>query len=400
MGNALDKAFSDANLRIVWQYERRRLLRSCFGVDRQTGKAFQASLSYELFRLRERSQSRGFKAKGLLAIAKPKLGGGNRIICVPTIADRLFQFAVLNEFRESLEGRGLLNPVSYGLIRSANRTVQDARRKAIALRSAKPWVYKADIEKFFDNIPRDAVRIAVKRIVRQKSLHKAVLPFIDTEIEDGFDPEWRAIIGKAGIVAGKGVRQGMPLSPYFAGMILRDLDRAIQARDVPALRYVDDIVAFFESEKECQEFHQFITDQLGKIGLSVGIVGATESKTRIYSPEKSAGFLGMELAKGSGTAYSLRISEATIQNIGGRFAQAGDIGVLLQKNVTLPQLGGFLAAMEAGYLQAYEGAENHGALVSEVQAMKAAALASALEQALGNQVYALGAKERRFLGIA
>jgi hypothetical protein len=310
----------------------------------------------------------------------------------------VLQFALLNEFRGSLEKRGLLNPISFGLIRSANRTVQDARRRALALRSTRGWVYKADIEKFFDNIPRDAVQRAAASIIPQRSLHKIVLPFIDTEIEDGFDPEWKTIVSKAGIVAGKGVRQGMPLSPYFAGMILRDLDRAIQKRGTPAIRYVDDIVAFFESEKECQAFHAFLQGVLDKVGLSVGTVGVTD-KTRIYHPAESAMFLGMEMYRRSDADYRLRISDSSIQNIGAKFAKAGDIESLLQKNVTLPRLGGFLDAMESGYLQAYEGAENHAALVSEVRSMKAAALASALEQVLGERVANLRRMERRFLGI-
>lgn len=398
MSNSLDTALTRQNLEIVWRYEKRRLLRSSYGVDRQTGHDFQDQLHLEFKRLRDRTAG-AFAPRGLLAIAKPKPNGGNRIICVPTIADRLLQFAVLAEFRGSLEKRGLLNPISYGLIRSANRTVRDARIRAISLRRARPWVYKADIEKFFDNIPRNAVRDAARTIIPQRSLHKVVLPFIDTEIEDGFDPEWKEIVAKAGIVAGRGVRQGMPLSPYFAGMILRDLDQVLQKRNVPAIRYVDDVVAFFDSKADCEEFHKRLSDLLDQIGLSVGSVGASDSKTRIYSPSEAATFLGMEIFLGPNGDYLLRVSEACIQNIGAKFARAGDIDTLLQKKITLPRLGGFLEAMEGGYLQAYEGAQNHTELVAEVRLMKEAALANALEQALGEQVSKLGRKERRFLGI-
>jgi RNA-directed DNA polymerase len=398
MSNALNTALSRKNLDVVWRYEGQRLRRSCFGVDRQTGTAFQDRLTFEFFRLRERSLG-NFKPAGLLAIAKPKLNGGNRIICVPTVADRVLQFAMLNEFRETLEKRGLLNPISYGLIRSANRTVNDARKRAIALRNTRNWVYKADIEKFFDNIPRDAVRSAAAAIIPQRSLHRVVLPFIDTEIEDGFDPEWKTVVSKAGITPGRGVRQGMPLSPYFAGMVLRDLDRAIQKREIPAIRYVDDIVAFFETKSECENFHKFLQESLDKIGLSVGTVGSHDSKTRIYGPDENAIFLGMEIFKTQESFYRLKIADATIQKIGAKFAAAGNIDTLLHKNVTLPRLGGFLDAMEAGYLQAYAGAENHAALVSEVRAMKKAALNSVLEHILGERVYNMGRKERHFLGI-
>lgn len=398
MTNALDTALSRKNLETVWRYEKRRLLNSCFGVDRKTGADFQDLLSFEFSRLRERAAT-GFKPSGLLAIAKPKPKGGNRIICVPTIADRVLQFALIAEFRERLSNRGLLNPISFGLIRGASRTVQDARRRAVTLRGSKPWVYKADIEKFFDNIPRDAVREAAAAIIPQRSLHRVVLPFVDTEIEDGFDPDWKEIVAKAGIVKGKGIRQGMPLSPFFAGMILRDLDRVIEKRAIAAIRYVDDIVGFFKSRLECEQFHSILVEQLNKIGLTVGSVGASDSKTTIYGPNEAASFLGMEICRTSGPGYHLRVGQACIERIGSKFATTGSIDKLLQKGVTLPRLGRYLDAMESGYLQAYEGAENHNDLVAEVRAMKSSALEAVLEEALGEQVSKLGRKERRFLGI-
>lgn len=295
MKNSLSTAVSVANIELVWKFEKARLRRSCFGIDRQTGKEFEAGLNYEFYKIRQEVAG-SFKPKGLLAIAKPKPAGGNRIICVPTVGDRVLQFCLLNEFRPKLEERGLLNSISYGLIRSAGRGVGDARKRAVALRNLHGWVYKADIEKFFDKIPREAVRTAVTSIISQRSLHKIILPFVDTEIEDGFDQNWQDIVTKAGIVRGVGVRQGMPLSPYFAGMILRDLDRAIERRGSPAIRYIDDIVAFFDTHQECLVFHEFIQALLDKLGLSVGSVDAAGAKTAIYHPGQAAEFLGMEIS--------------------------------------------------------------------------------------------------------
>ncbi len=398
MKNSLTTAVSVANIELVWKFEKARLRRSCFGIDRQTGKEFEAGLNYEFYKIRQQVAG-SFKPKGLLAIAKPKPAGGNRIICVPTVSDRILQFCLLNEFRPKLEERGLLNPVSYGLIRSAGRGVGDARRRAVALRNLHGWVYKADIEKFFDKIPREAVRTAVTSIISQRSLHKIILPFVDTEIEDGFDQNWQDIVTKAGIVRGVGVRQGMPLSPYFAGMILRDLDRAIERRGSPAIRYIDDIVAFFDTRQECLVFHEFIQALLDKLGLSVGSVDAAGAKTAIYHPSQAAEFLGMEIFPAPNATYDLRISQKCIDKVGVKFATAGNIDTLLQRNITLPRFGNYLDAMESGYLQAYEGAENHAMLVTEIRLMKAAALEHVLEQTLGEQVSKLGRKERRFLGI-
>ncbi|MHA4839381.1 reverse transcriptase domain-containing protein [Sphingopyxis sp. MSC1_008] len=398
MTNALDNAFSRASLEIVWRYEGRRLRKSCFGIDRKSGKKFQENIVSEFHQIRKRIRG-NFKPKGLLAIAKPKNAGGNRIICVPTVADRIVQFAILNEIRPALERRGLLNSISYGLIRNSNRTVGDARVQSIRFRNEHKWVYKADIEKFFDNIPRDIIVERSSKIIPQRSLHKLIIPFVHTEIEDGFDPGWKKIIEKSGICSGKGVRQGMPLSPYFAGLILRDLDKTLEKHGYRAIRYVDDIIAFFDSEEECSAFDKFLRAELDKLSLSIGIIGAKNSKTKVYKPEEAAEFLGMEIALSQSGNYELRISDKCLQNIGAKIAGLGSVDALLQKRVTLPKLGSFLDALSSGYLQAYKGAANHSELVHEVSTMKRAALVSAIEEALGRHFTDLDKRQRRFLGI-
>ena len=398
MANALERSLTRSNLEIAWRFHNRQLLRSCFGADRQTGREFRERFDYEVYRLRERAFG-AFKPSGLLAIAKPKPTGGNRILCVPTIADRFLQFAVLAELRPKLEKRGLLNGISYGLVRGARKGVREARERALQLRAKYPWVYKADIQKFFDNIPRIPMKDVARRMIDQRSLRNVVLSFIDTEIIDGFDPAWKEIVARAGIVSGKGVRQGMPLSPYFAGMVLCGLDKALESKGIPAVRYVDDIAAFFGSRNECLDFHEYLCGQLKRLELNVGDIAAAGSKTFVYEPSASADFLGMEIARAAGGSYCLRVGDACIEKIGSKFCHAGSIEQLLKKGVTLTRLGSYLDAMEAGYLQAYEGAENHSALVAEVRQMKAAALNATLEELFGERVGTLSRRERRFIGL-
>ncbi len=400
MTNSFNNAFSTRSLNSVWGFEKSRLTRSCFGIDRKSGKDFQANLHYELFKIRERVNGK-FKASNLLAIAKPKLTGGNRIICVPTISDRLIQFALLTELRPSLVQKGLLNSISYGLVRDANRGVVDARKRALEFRRHHQWVYKADIQKFFDNIPREELKKLTKRAVRRTSLHKIILPFVDCEISDGFDQDWQTIISKAGIVTGHGVRQGMPLSPYFAGIILSPLDKILESRQYRVIRYVDDIVAFFDTKKECDDFHNLLVEQLSEIGLSIGSIGEANSKTNIYEPLQSAEFLGMEICAKNSEGYELRIPQSSIEKVTAKFADSGDIDVLLRKNISLTRLGAYLDSMQSGYHQAYSGAANYNELRAQTENLKEAAMTQVLEELFGEAALSkLSSKKRKFIGVS
>lgn len=398
MTNALKRCTSTGHFQAIWRAERNRLRRSSYGVDRISGRKFEERLSYEILQLQQRSLGK-FRPSGLLAISKPKPGGGNRILCVPTIADRLLQLSLLVDLRPTLAKRGLLNTISYGLMRNARRGVADARRRALELRAAHRWVYKADIRRFFDNIPRTQMKAVARTIIPQRSFHPIVSAFVDCEITDGFDPDWPDIVIRAGIVPGLGVRQGMPLSPYFAGMLLRDLDRTLATQKIPAIRYVDDIMAFFDNRQQCYDFHHYLSERLDTLGLKIGHPDRSGSKSAIYEPKQAAEFLGMEITPAPSGDYCLMVSDACIQKIGAKFCQVASLDHLLTKQLTLTRLGGYLDAIERGYVRAYDGAENHGKLRRELVQMKEAAITYVLENLFGERLPNLSKQQRTFIGL-
>jgi retron-type reverse transcriptase len=397
--NALQQIFSPAELNVAWNLERQRLKSSCYGIDRVSGKQFDAERSWRIPSIKERRLNPHFTPSPLLAIAKPKEAGGHRIICVPTIEDRLIQFNILYKIREPLKKKGLLNDISYGLVAQSNRTVQDARNRASILRENGQWVYKTDIQKFFDKIPRNQLQTQIQRLVPYSTLHALLSAFASVEIGDGFASNWKEVTEQAGIVPGLGVRQGMPLSPYFAGILLRDLDREIEKRGFPAIRYVDDIIGFFSSRKECEEFDTFLRDELGKLSLSLGVIGEEKSKTRIYEPNEAANFVGMEMQFREDGKCHLRVSERTLQTIEARFAEMMSLEKLLQKQITLPFLGARLEAMVRGYVAAYHGAHNMSELKQRLRNCSAPIVQAVLEDIFGPTVKSLNQKERKFLGL-
>lgn len=398
--NGLETCTSIAALRAVWKAERKRLIKSCFGPDRITGTSFEGTLDRQLRELRYRVAS-GFKPNGLLALAKPKENGnGNRIICVPTVADRLLQFSILNQLRPRLRAMGLDNSVAFGLAPGPERSVLGARKFACNARNDRPWVYKADVHKFFDNVGRATLRDAVSHTVRQRSLIPILHSFLATEIEDGAEKGWRSIVSEAGIRSGLGVRQGMPLSPFYAGVYLKDLDRRLIKRNVPVARYVDDIVAFFASEAEARTFHTFLKSALSDLGLSIGEPGAADSKTVIYMPDEPAAFLGMELSRLGTGSYQLRVAHLNIAKIVERIGSCGNPAALLDRKATLTTMGSYFKSVTNGYLNAYSAAQNRDDLRTAIQDAAVAAQANILRDLLGaDRLQQLSLTDLQFLGV-
>jgi len=52
-----------------------------------------------------------------------------------------------------------------------------------------------------------------------------------------------------------GVRQGMPLSPILANLVLAEFDREVERAAIEMVRYVDDFLIFFASKAAANAGH-------------------------------------------------------------------------------------------------------------------------------------------------
>jgi retron-type reverse transcriptase len=401
--NAFERSITFDNLTSIWRDRFKKLRRSCYGVDRVSAEKFEQNRAREIREIRARFlEERGpFKSYGLLALAKKKPDSDKyRIICVPTMADRLIQFAMLRTLKGKLKPMGLDNSVSFGIAEGADRGVKGARSFACHARDEHPWVYKTDIQQFFDNIQRDDLAVRLSHAIRQPSLLKYLEVFLRAEITEGFDRNWRAIVTANGIRKGRGVRQGMPLSPLFAGVYLRDFDRSMARLKVPVARYVDDIVAFFDTERAARDFHNRISDALGSIGLSLGPLDAVGSKTAIIPPGDPAPFLGMEICRSPTGVHRLQVSASCIGDCVKRIRAAGDLDFLSEKRVRLTAMGQYFRSIVNGYVHAYAEARNCDDLKDGIEHAAQAAQAAILRELFGKaRLESLSAKQFEFLGV-
>lgn len=353
--SALEALRKLSNLEAVWdRFWRGNRRKSAAGIDGITPFDFRLQRQSRLrdihFELGE-----SYTFSGLRGIVVPKKDVSKfRLICVPTVADRLVQRALLEVIENDAARLRILNDVSYGFVRNpggVKRGVHGAHQLSLKLRHEAPWAFKADISKFFDTIPREPLVEEFCRAFRLRSLSPLVRGVIGCEVI-ATGERVKAAIGQNGIKKGLGLRQGMPLSPILSNFVLRTFDEVISA-NLPMVRYADDLVVFATSEEACKKAENLVTVELEKLKLEL-----SKDKSYICKPNEPVEFLGMELGLSQTGKYQLVISAEQMKATHSAFTRYHDVSLLNADNLDASKLYKRLDQMRTGYMAAYGAADN------------------------------------------
>jgi hypothetical protein len=224
-----------------------------------------------------------------------------------------------------------------------------------------------------------------------------IFKIIDREVRAHRIEEERVVA--TGIRQGEGIRQGMPISPLLANLVLAEFDCALQRRNYKVLRYADDLILFFSTENECREAHKVLSDELAKISLSIPRLGAL--KTEIVSPNNGVDFLGREIVYLDSTmSYVARIAPSQIEKISSQLRATYTAERYVASGKKLEDLITDLSQSVRSYLGIYRDAENFARLNSELRGLARSITSSVYAAIFGFDVLSrLGEKEKRFLGI-
>jgi RNA-directed DNA polymerase len=92
--HATDKPFHIDKRMVYEAYKAVKSNRGASGVDEQSIEQFEADLSKNLYKIWNRMSSGSYFPPPVRAVSIPKKSGGERILGVPTVADRVAQTAV------------------------------------------------------------------------------------------------------------------------------------------------------------------------------------------------------------------------------------------------------------------------------------------------------------------
>jgi RNA-directed DNA polymerase len=389
---------SRTKLRAIWKQSRDARGRGAApGSDGVSPRRFKANLEQHIDEIHCELMSGSFRFSLLRAFPISKANGKTRMICAPTVRDRLVQ-RLLCEHLIVGDKLGVLNSVSYGFVRHGG--VPKAVKQAKKIRQQFPWAFKSDISAFFDRINRRLLADELAKKVGRSSIFPVLRQSIDCEVDESA-PWVTGSLHSAGIVRGEGLRQGMPLSPILSNFVLKRFDRHFETRHAMLVRYADDFVFFARSEQECYRLLAEARAVLSQLDHDIPDPGPG-SKTIISSPEKTVEFLGYDIAmRSDDRGYKITVPPHAFETIRGSQAKYHDLAAAISKFKTLDRLMQSLGSMARSFAAVYHLGHNHDALKSHVDNCRTRAVKKIAEQLFGAGVLdRLDDRKRKFLGLA
>jgi group II intron reverse transcriptase/maturase len=254
------------DIELLHEAHRRTRKGGAAGVDGQTAEDYATDLEANLRGLHDRFKSGTYKAPPVRRVRIPKGDGKQtRPIGIPTFEDKILQRAVTMVL-EAIYEQDFLD-CSYGFRpgRSAHMALEDLWQAMMA--TGGGWVLEVDIRKFFDHLDHGHLRDFLDRRVRDGVLRRAI------------DKWLKAGVLEYGCVRhpDSGTPQGGVISPLLANIYLHEVvDTWFETQIKPRLagrasliRYADDFVIVFTSERDARRVLETLPKRVGRYGLSL-----------------------------------------------------------------------------------------------------------------------------------
>ena len=236
------------------------------GVDGRTAAEYEERLEEHLESLHERLKSGTYFAPPVRRAHIPKGDGKQtRPIGIPTFEDKVLQRAVAMVLGAVYEEDFV--DCSYGFRpgRSAHQALEALWRGLMQMGGG--WVLEVDIKSFFDTLEHRCLRTLLDRRVRDGVLRRVIHKWLKAGVLEGTELSF----------PDAGTPQGGVISPLLANVYLHEvLDKWFRAEIGPRLsgrsfliRYADDFVLVFSSERDARRVLAMLADRFGEHGLTL-----------------------------------------------------------------------------------------------------------------------------------
>src|SRR2546425_4691958 len=277
----IDKVYKPRNLRAAFAQVKAN--QGAAGVDHQTIEMFEAILETNLTRVSQQLADGSYRPQAVRRqwIAKPG-SSEQRPLGIPTVRNRVVETALCNVLEPIFE-RDFAEH-SYGF--RPGRGCKDAlRRVDHLLKAGNTWVVDADLQSYFDTIPKQKLLERVAEKVADSRVLELVEAMLQTEVMEGL-AHWTPAAGTP---------QGAVISPLLSNIYLDPLDHELAGSGYEMVRYADDFVILCRSEAVARAALAKVQRWTAQAGLRLH-----PDKTRIVDATQPGGFdfLGYHFERG------------------------------------------------------------------------------------------------------
>jgi group II intron reverse transcriptase/maturase len=227
------------------------------------------------------------------SVSIPKKAGGERILGIPTVTDRVAQMVVKLQIEPDIEPHFLPDSYGYRPTKSALDAIAVTRKRCWQY----DWVVEFDIKGLFDNIPHELLLRAVRKHVDCKWANLYLERWLIAPCETSGELRARD----------KGTPQGGVVSPLLSNLFLHYVFDAWMKRNYPEnpwCRYADDGLLHCRTLEQAQEFLKLLQVRFDDCGLELHpektkIVYCKDDNRRGDHPTTSFDFLGYTFCRRS-----------------------------------------------------------------------------------------------------
>lgn len=247
------------------------------GIDRESVLSFAENAPDQLLRLQENLLAGAYVPEPYMEVRIPKDDGEFRTLGLPTIRDKIVQYAAKQVLEPLLEPQ--FSNASYGYRPNKGPLKAIRRVRHLLGQEKKTWLAACDIDAYFDSIDRDLLFELLEPAVQDPDFLALLRLWTGMgRVSRGF--EWTETT--------LGTPQGSVISPLLANWYLNGFDHFLTSRQYGLVRYADDFVILCPTEETArralEEATAYLTGRL-KLRLNEG--------AKVMSAGSGFAFLGM-----------------------------------------------------------------------------------------------------------
>ncbi len=233
----LEQILSPANLNQA--YKRVRSNKGSGGVDKMEVESLQDYLVNNKEKLIQSILDGKYRPNPVRRVEIPKENGKKRELGIPTVVDRVVQQAIMQVLSPIYERQFSSSSYGFRPRRSAHQALNQCKNY---ITDGYRYAVDMDLEKFFDTVNQSKLIEVLSRTVKDGRVVSLIHKYLNAGV----------VVGNKFEETSMGVPQGGPLSPMLSNVMLNELDKELEKRGHPFVRYADDMVIFCKS-KRCAE---------------------------------------------------------------------------------------------------------------------------------------------------